>query len=70
MTTGGDVKAAPFRTMDEKVDGMPTAGTLFVFSLGMSLKEELTLQRSFKLHVLKFAICVRRFDGASSQRQT
>ena len=31
-----------------RVDGMSTVGTLFVVSLGMSLKEEQTLQRPFK----------------------
>ena len=38
---------------------MSTVGTLFVVCLGMSSKEEHTLERLFKPQVLKLSICLR-----------
>ena len=49
---------------------MSTIGTLFAVSLEMSLKEEQTLQRLFKPHVLKESICLWRHVGATSRGQT
>ena len=49
---------------------MLKVGTLFAVALGMSPKEELTLQRLFKPHDLKSSICLWRHVGASSRGQT
>ena len=49
---------------------MWTVGTLFVVSLGMSLKDGQTLQMVFKPYVLKFSICFWRHVGATSQGKT
>ena len=46
-----------------RVDGTSTVGTLFVVSLGMSLKEEQTLQRPFKpprLQIVHVPLALRR----------
>ena len=52
------MNAAGFRGKKEESrwSGMSTGGTLFAVSLGMSLKEEVTLQRLFELHVLKLSM--------------
>ena len=42
---------------------MSTGGTLFAVSVGMSLKEELTLHRLPYPHVLKLSICFWRHVG-------
>ena len=70
MTTDGVVKAAGFRRMTERIDGMPKIGMLFEVSFGMSPKEEQKLQRPLNPHDLKLSIYLWRHVDATSRGQT